>query len=97
MRLVKEERSQKNEKLARVDAEKAELEHLLVQLQEENESIADYVSLYREQRSALLAKQNRREQLLHALLHERKLLAVLLHCIRVHKYCRRVHLVFLFD
>ena len=65
-----------NEKLARVAAEKGELEHVLVQLQEENESIADYVSLYREQRSALIAKQNRREQLLHTLLHERKLLSV---------------------
>ena len=72
---MKEERAQLNEKLVRVAAEKAELEHVLVQLQEENESIADYVSLYREQRSALLAKQNRREQMLHTLLHERKLLS----------------------
>ena len=64
-----------NERLARVAAEKGELEHALVQLQEENESIADYVSLYREQRSALIAKQNRREQMLHTLLHERKLLS----------------------
>ena len=86
--VAKEERAQLNEKLARVAAEKGELEHALVQLQEENESIADYVSLYREQRSALIAKQNRREQMLHTLLHERKLLSVC--TVHVSSYLKKV-------
>ncbi len=39
-------------------------------------SVADYVALYQQQRAALVAKHNKRDQLLHALLIERKCLSV---------------------
>ncbi|XP_001601237.1 golgin subfamily A member 2 [Nasonia vitripennis] len=71
------------EKLAEVTDEKQRLEHLVLQLQGETETIGEYVTLYQKQRAILQEKAKEKEKTFQQLLEQRNQLQEQLHKLKL--------------
>ncbi|XP_015433389.1 PREDICTED: golgin subfamily A member 2-like [Dufourea novaeangliae] len=71
------------ERLAELTEEKQKLEHLVLQLQSETETIGEYITLYQKQRAVLQNRAREREQVFRQLLEQRNQQQEQLHKLKV--------------
>ncbi|XP_063983451.1 golgin subfamily A member 2 [Diachasmimorpha longicaudata] len=71
------------EKVAELTDEKQKLEHLVLQLQGETETIGEYITLYQKQRAILQKKAQEKEQMFRQLVEQRNQQQVQLHQLKV--------------
>lgn len=71
------------EKVAELTDEKQKLEHLVLQLQGETETIGEYITLYQKQRAILQRKAEEKEQTFRGLVEQRNQQQVQLHQLKV--------------
>ncbi|XP_024946857.1 golgin subfamily A member 2 isoform X2 [Cephus cinctus] len=71
------------EKIAELSDEKQRLEHLVLQLQGETETIGEYITLYQRQRAILNQKQKEREEAFYQLIEQRNQQQEQLHKLKV--------------
>ncbi|KAG7196807.1 hypothetical protein KM043_016920 [Ampulex compressa] len=71
------------DRVAELMDEKHKLEHLVLQLQSETETIGEYIALYQKQRAVLQSKAKEKEQAFHELLEQRNQQQQQLHKLKV--------------
>ncbi|XP_012145130.2 golgin subfamily A member 2 [Megachile rotundata] len=71
------------ERVAELTEEKQKLEHLVLQLQSETETIGEYITLYQKQRAVLQSRAREREQVFRELLDQRNQQQEQLHKLKV--------------
>ncbi|CAK9814144.1 Golgin subfamily A member 2 [Anthophora quadrimaculata] len=71
------------ERVAELTEEKQKLEHLVIQLQSETETIGEYITLYQKQRAILQTRAREKEQIFRQLLEQRNQQQEQLHKLKV--------------
>ncbi|XP_076234729.1 golgin subfamily A member 2 [Calliopsis andreniformis] len=71
------------ERVAELTEEKQKLEHLVLQLQSETETIGEYITLYQKQRAVLQNRAKKREEILRQLLDQRNQQQEQLHKLKI--------------
>ncbi|XP_076657436.1 golgin subfamily A member 2 isoform X2 [Halictus rubicundus] len=83
MKQLEQRFKQTMERVAELTEEKQKLEHLVLQLQSETETIGEYITLYQKQRAVLKNRATEKEQLFRQLLEQRNQQQEQLHKLKI--------------
>ncbi|XP_076638697.1 golgin subfamily A member 2 [Colletes latitarsis] len=83
MKLLEQRFKETMERVAELTEEKQKLEHLVLQLQSETETIGEYITLYQKQRAVLQVRAIEREQVFRQLFEQKNQLQEQLHKLKI--------------